>query len=347
MPPDPAPTKPSTQGLVNASTITIKPITWIWPGWLAAGKVHILGGQAGAGKSTIGFSLLAQITRGGQWPDGCSAPLGDVLIWSGEDDPSDTIVPRLLAAGGNRSRLWFPGRVPASDGRHRPFDPSMDMAGLTELVRRHSAIKVCMIDPIVSAVSGDSHNNAETRRSLQPVVDFAEATGIAVLGITHFTKGTQGKTPLDRITGSLAFGAVSRVVWGAEEGEGPDDPRKLVRIKTNIGRNGGGFTYTMQQVPVEGMSAQRVVWGAAIEGSAQALLGGGEGQKNKLEVGIELLQMILSSAGNAGVSQAEIKMISEDKDISWPTIVRARANFGDKITPFKVGQASWWRLVVD
>lgn len=339
IPEPPAP--PKLTGLVNGSTIMLKSVTWFWPGWLAAGKLQILGGQAGAGKSTIGFSLLAQFTAGGHWPDGSDIrPSGDVLIWSGEDDAADTILPRFIAAGGNRNRVWFPGRVSRPDGHSRAFDPAVDMAGLAELVQAHPEIKVVMIDPIVSAVGGDSHNNAETRKSLQPVVDFAVATGTAVLGITHFTKGTQGKTPLDRITGSLAFGAMSRVVWGAEEGETTDDPRKLVRIKSNIGRTGDGFTYTLQRVPLPRLKlpaaltgahpllaapseAQRVVWGPAIEGSAQQLLQGGEG--NKEAQAILFLQTRLS---NGAVLERDMRKLAGDEGLTDGTLKRAKKKLG-------------------
>ncbi len=317
------PGPPKVEGLINGGSIAMTRLQWLWPGWLAAGKLHILGGQAGAGKSTIGFSLLAQVSVGGLLPDNSRAPLGDVLIWSGEDDVADTILPRLVAAGGDCTRVWFPGRVSRSDGHSRAFDPAMDMAGLTELVRQHPAIKVVLIDPIVSAVGGDSHNNAETRKSLQPVVDFAVATGTAVLGITHFTKGTQGKTPLDRITGSLAFGAMSRIVWGAEEGETPEEPRKLVRIKSNIGRTGDGFTYTLQRVPVPSGEAQRVVWGSAIEGSAQQLLQGGEGNKEA-----QAVLFLQTRLGNGAVLERDMRKFADDEGLTESTLKRAKKKLG-------------------
>ena len=72
-----------------------------------------------------------------------------------------------------------------------------------------------IVDPIVSAVSGDSHKNGETRRALQPLVDLASDVNAALIGITHFSKGTSGRDPLERITGSIAFGALARVVMVA------------------------------------------------------------------------------------------------------------------------------------
>ena len=61
---------------------------WVWKYWLACSKLHVLAGPKGTGKSTIGFTLAAVITRGGQWPDRTPCPQGDVLLWSGEDEPA-------------------------------------------------------------------------------------------------------------------------------------------------------------------------------------------------------------------------------------------------------------------
>lgn len=85
--------------LTQASTIEIKAINWIWNGWLASGKFHVLGGMAGTGKSTIAVSICATISSGGLFPDGQRAEQGDVVIWTGEDDPQDTLVPKIKGYG--------------------------------------------------------------------------------------------------------------------------------------------------------------------------------------------------------------------------------------------------------
>ena len=108
LPPLPA----ETVELVNAASIKPEPVSWLWDGWLARGKLHILAGRPGCGKTTLGLGLAATLTAAGRWPDGarCHQP-GDVVIWSGEDDPADTLVPRLLAAGADLRRVHFVGSV--------------------------------------------------------------------------------------------------------------------------------------------------------------------------------------------------------------------------------------------
>ena len=200
----------------KGSEATMQKIDWLWRGWLAQGKLHVLGGQKGTGKSSIAFDLTAQITCGGEFPDGSRAPLGDVLVWSGEDDIGDTILPRMVVAGADRDRVYFIDGVIVNGLKHA-FDPAINMPGLLDAIQDLTELRVILIDPLVSASAGDSHKNSETRRGLQPLVDIAVKRNIAIIGITHFSKGTQGQDPIERITGSLAFGAIPRTLSGPQQ----------------------------------------------------------------------------------------------------------------------------------
>ena len=188
--------------LARGDTLSPEPVRWLWPGWLALGKLAILAGAPGTGKTTCALAMAATVTVGGLWPDGTRCPAGDVLIWSGEDDAADTLLPRLVAAGADRTRVFFVGDT-VEDGQRRPFDPATDTAALLAAARTLPALRFILVDPVVSAVAGDSHKNTEVRRGLQPLVDFAAAAGAALLGITHFSKGGQGMDPAQRVTGSM------------------------------------------------------------------------------------------------------------------------------------------------
>jgi len=196
----------ATVQTIQASKVKIALITWLWFGYLAKGKLHILCGRPGAGKTTLGLKLAATITTGESWPDGSESKLGNVVIWSSEDDPADTLLPRLIAAGANTDKVYFINGVTDIEGK-RAFDPASDMEPLRREIRRIGNVKLLVIDPIVSAVTGDDHKNASVRRSLQPLADLAMAEGVAVLGISHFSKNSVGRDPVDRVTGSLAYGA--------------------------------------------------------------------------------------------------------------------------------------------
>jgi len=226
---------PAIATLVKGSEIEPVPYRWLWKGWLAEGKLEILAGAVSTGKTTIAIDWAATVTCGEKWPDGTVAEAGDALVWSGEDDPEDTLLPRFLAAGGDRERIRFVKGV-VVDGRKRSFDPSTDMGALAMAAQSIPNLKMVIVDPVVLMVAGDSHKNTEVRRSLQPLAAFAAARSCVALGITHLTKGTAGRDPIERITGSLAFAAGPRLAMMAAKPLDPDQKRRVVRVKSNMGR---------------------------------------------------------------------------------------------------------------
>ncbi|MCB1611078.1 MAG: AAA family ATPase [Xanthomonadales bacterium] len=259
--------------LTEGHEITPEPISWLWQNWLALGKLHVLAGAPGTGKSTIAFQLAATITVGGRWPDGSIAPMGSVVIWSAEDDPADTIMPRLLAAGADLTRIRIL-RATEIAGEEHHFNASTDMDLLSQAITDVGGVRLLIADPIVAAVSGDGHKNADVRRSLQPLVDLASQHRIAVLGISHLSKSSGDRDPVDRVTGSIAFVALPRIVMATAKREG--ERRVLVRAKSNIGPDDGGFEYEIRVGPLEGwpsIDASWLDWGPAVSGTARQLLG--------------------------------------------------------------------------
>ncbi|MEW8548587.1 MAG: AAA family ATPase [Candidatus Thiodiazotropha sp.] len=318
--------------LIQGHTITPEPIQWLWDGWLAAGKMHIVAGVPGTGKTTISLALAASITTGGRWPDGSRAEKGDVLIWSGEDDPQDTLIPRLHACGADLSRVHFVSSV-HQEGDSRPFDPAYDVPHLRKQLETMKApIKLMIVDPIVSATSGDSHKNAETRRSLQPLVDLAQSIRCALIGITHFTKGTAGRDPLDRVTGSLAFGALARLVMVAAKN--PEDGKRVfMRAKSNIGEDHGGFHYDLEQVELPkfpGVSTSLLLWGESIDGTARELLAEAEttDDSEHKSAMAEAMNFLTDLLKEGPVLSKEIKKDVEQAGLSWATIKRAKKSLG-------------------
>ena len=264
----------STVVLTCGADLTPEPVQWLWPDWLALGKFHLLAGAPGQGKTTIAMGMAATVTIGGRWPDGSRCAAGNVLIWSGEDDYTDTLLPRLIAAGADRSRVFFVDGTRTA-GAVRPFDPSTDTRTLQEAIQQIGSVRLIVIDPVSTAVAGDSHKNTEVRRGLQPLVDLATTINAALLGITHLSKGGQGTDPAQRVIGSIAFTAVARVVLVAARVKSEDgaDKRILARSKSNIGPDNGGFEYHLAQVEaLPGIDASRIEWGQAVEGSARDLL---------------------------------------------------------------------------
>jgi len=341
----PAASAPPPDGVVLLAGDAIRPqaIDWLWPGWLAAGKLHVNAGQPGTGKTTIALALAAVLTKAGRWPDGSACRrAGNVIVWSGEDDPSDTLAPRLLAAGADMGRIRFVQGT-RTDGEVGAFDPASDMPLLLEAAMRWGDVRLLIVDPIVSAVAGDSHKGAEVRRGLQPLVDLGAKLGCAVLGISHFSKGTGGREVTERVTGSIAFGALARIVLAtAKRSEAEGGGRLLARAKSNIGADDGGIGYELEQVELAdcpGVFASRVVWGEALEGSARELLAAAETQADDDDAaGVD--GFLRSLLADGSVPAKLVKADAEGAGYVWRTVHRAADRLG--IERRKEGMRGGW-----
>lgn len=330
--------------ILPGSAYNPEQIRWLWRDWLALGKLHLLAGSPGTGKTTIALNLAAAITSGRPWPDDTGQDPGDVLIWSGEDGITDTLLPRFLAAGGDANRLHFVN-VSRDQGRERQFDPATDMVELGKAAVEIPALRLLILDPVVSAITGDSHKNTETRRGLQPVVGLAASLGCAVLGITHLSKNSSGREPLDRVTGSVAFGAVARVVLATVKAADPDAPRRLVRAKSNLGPDTGGFAYTLIGAPVPGHNfhAQGVEWGEPLEGSARELMAI-EDPEGAATAAAEAQEFLADMLAAGPVTTLELRAAANAHGHAWRTLQRIKDDLG--IVATKAGfKGTWaWRL---
>lgn len=264
-----------------AADIKPEPITWLWYGYLPKGKLTILAGVGGAGKSTVTFNFAATVTNSGLWPDGtqCEVP-GNVLIWSSEDDPADTIVPRLIAAGADLNKVHIIRGAMNEQGEILSFDPARDIPTLRSKTEAIGGASLLIVDPVVSAVAGDMHKANDVRRSLQMLVDFAASFDCCVVGISHFSKGSKGSSPAERVIGSQAFSALARIVLVCAKQE-DNTSRVLARAKSNISQDDGGYSYSLLQVVLDGgIEASRVEWGDPIEGTAREILSDVEGEQD-------------------------------------------------------------------
>jgi hypothetical protein len=331
--------------VVPGSSIVEMPITWLWDGYLPSGKLTLLAGAGGTGKSTIAFNLAATITNGGLWPDGsqCKAA-GNVLIWSSEDDPADTIKPRLMAVGANDNRYGVISGTVDERGFPDSFDAAWDMEGLHEAVARIGGISLLIIDPIITAVVGDMHKANDVRRSLQTIVDFAAECNCAVLGITHFAKGTAGKNSAERVIGSQAFAALARMVLVAGKEE-ESNRRVFTRAKSNNSIDTGGYSYTIEALTLnQGIVATRVVWGEALEGSSRSILAGVEGEKkeqrgNKID---EAREFLYNTLATGAVPVTKVKTLAKLAGISEVTLQRAKESMEIRSGKSKDGFTGIW-----
>ena len=337
--------------LICAKDIEAEQIAWLWYGWLAKNKFHLLGGIPGSGKTTTALDMAASITSGKQWPDG-SLPTetGSVIIWSGEDGIADVLKPRLQVAGADLNKVHFIGGV-SKNGEQSSFDPSKDIALLEKEIAKLGDVKLLIIDPIAYGVAGDSNKNGDVRKGLQPIVELAASTGIAVLGITHLTKGTSGNLAQERITGSVAYAALARVIMVAAAYQEPNlqATHLLCRVKSNIGPNNGGIEYSILQESLKTNSsiiASNIKWGNFLEGNSQVLIAKAEYQApekdSELSDAIKFLTDLLK---DGSLPATEIEESYEAAGYTKATIRRAQKDLGIKAikTQATGKQPSFWQ----
>jgi putative DNA primase/helicase len=170
----------------RVSDVEAKPVCWLWPTRIPRGKLTIIAGDPGLGKSQITASVAAVVTRGGRWPvDRHNCDVGDVLFLSAEDDTADTLRPRLEAAGADLNRVHviesvIAGYTGEGAQRNRLFSLQSDLEALGRTLEKLSNVVAVVIDPF-SAYLGDadSHKNAEVRSLLAPLGDLSASRNSA------------------------------------------------------------------------------------------------------------------------------------------------------------------------
>jgi hypothetical protein len=232
--------------LRSASELDAQSIKWLWRPYFPLGKLSVVAGPAGQGKSQLMTMLAGGVSTGDIHPSDLRGA-ADVVMVSAEDDPNDTIAPRLMAVGADLKRINI------LDVREADHEGSMIEAALSlpsdgAAFRRAMAkrsVKCIIIDPISSFFDAatDTHRNASVRQALSPLKALAEVTGAAVICVTHLNKNGAGGEPLDRVIESTAFTAMARSVTlfssdPADE-EGTRGSHKVFLImKSNLAKSG-------------------------------------------------------------------------------------------------------------
>ena len=335
--------------LLCAANVKPEPIFWAWRDWLPLGKFTLLAGAGGTGKTTLSIALAAAITKGSRMPD--KSPCGEegnVLIWSGEDDPSDTLVPRFMAAGADLNKVHI---INGAKNHHTneivSFDPAKDVPLLEKAIADIGGAVLLIIDPVIQAVTGDSHKSNDVRRALQAIVDLSARNNLAVIGITHFSKGGSGKSPTERVIGSEAFTSLARMVLVTSKSE--DGKRVLARTKANIANDSGGFEYDIETLEIEtGIFTSRVVWGDHIEGSAREILSDVESHDTDTKEEDEYEKFLIDLLGKDAVLVDDIRKQCTGAGVSFYGVRRKSQAMGiqkKKLPQF--GGAWTWELPDD
>jgi len=178
---------------VLLSEVAPERVRWQWEGRIARGKLNLMDGDPGTGKSAVATDMVARVSVGKTWPDGADCKAGGAVILSAEDGLADTIRPRFDAAGGDPSRVVAISTVPDAEGNERQIAIPDDLAIIEAAMERVEAVLV-VIDPLMAFLPGEvnSHRDQDVRRALAPLARLAERTGAAVVVVRHLNKASGG-----------------------------------------------------------------------------------------------------------------------------------------------------------
>lgn len=335
---------PESEGLAiyRASSVAPKPILWAWDGYFPLAKLSIIEGDPGDGKSVLTIDLAARWSTGAPMPDGSNG-VGpwDVAMISAEDDPADTLRPRLERAGANLDRVHL---IPHGATEDVPFDLVADLPALAKWIADHK-VKALFIDPLSAFMpeKTDTKEDAAVRRALQPLKALASLTGCAIIVVRHLNKSGTGKA-IYRGGGSIGYIGAARAAFLVAQHHEDPNTRVLACVKHNLARKPPALTYVIEVV--DGQPFLR--WGEALHTTAQELLDGPERARNedaeddlssKRKAREQEREFLWDILDEGPLAWSEIKALGKDAGFSEISLRRARADLGLVKVPGERGNA--------
>ena len=346
--------------LVRATDVVPRAKKWLWEGHLLRGALELLTGVPGLGKSQVQCSYVACVTKGGGWPcggKGLGEPMSVIMV-TAEDPLDQEVVPRLIAAGADLSRVHFLQYIKA-DEKQRQFLLSEDLDRIEKAVARIGDVGLITMDPITAYMGGkvDSHKVTEVRSQLGPLKDFSQKLQTAVSAVTHPAKNP-GKRAIDHFIASQAFIAAARIGHACfmemkqDEATGENKPTGRVlfthakhnpseAMRTLAYRIIGGIAIGQDQETHAVITSSHAVWEQApVDISPDAAVAAGEHKSKRegeqaevqrflrdmLATGSALQQEIMDEGNRLGFSAKQIrtaarklKVVTRKSDFQGPT----------------------------
>ena len=341
--------KDGSPTLVRMSEVKSELVEWLWPGRIALGKLTLIAGDPGLGKSFLTLDIAARVSSASSWPDSPNNIIerGGVVLLNAEDGISDTIRPRLDCAGADASQIVAIESIHVVGNlgklHTRGFDLSKDLAAIEEAIKAVDRCRLIVIDPITAYLGkADSHNNAEIRGLLAPLSDLAARHKVAVVAVTHLNKSGSGPA-IYRAMGSLAFAAAARAAWAVTKDKSNDKRRLFIPIKNNIAPNTGGLAYQITSI---GTTGANIVWEPdPVTLSADDALSTDRVEAGKPTEQDDVETWLLSYLREVPMRVSDIKQDAKNAGYSDATLRRAKAGLGVISSKEGFDSAHWlWSL---
>ena len=316
--------------VVKASEIEPKEVKWLWYPYIPFGKVTLLQGDPGDGKSKLMLSIAALLSKGEALPftDEETEPM-TIIYQTTEDDADDTVVPRFNSAGGNGENLIFI----KEDEKSLSFGDNR----IAEAIEKYHA-KLLILDPMSSYIGENcSMNNAnETRAEFNHLIAVAKNTGCAIVIIAHMNK-MRDTNPLYRTNGSIDIAGAARSILAITRTPNKEAPaeRYMVQVKSNLAPTGSAILFEVAEKGVDFISEMEMTAEEAFQSLAPKM-----GRPNDKEIKAKEFLLEMLKDGEMLSSDCEERL--EAAGFKKSTIKKAKKKAG--VISRKRGFLWYWSL---
>ena len=309
------PSKPETVKIIRMSDVELTPVEWLWKPYLPFGKLSVLQGNPGEGKTYFAMHLAAACTNGKLLPNMERMEPFNVIYQTAEDGLGDTVKPRLIEAGADLDRVLV---IDDSDVQLTLSDERIEKAIIENNAR------LVIIDPIQAYLGADVDMNRanEVRPIFMRLGQVAQRTGCAILLIGHLNKAA-GMQSLQRGLGSIDIAAAVRSVMFIGKLKHDPTMRILTHEKSSLAPPGVSLAFSLGD---EGGFR----WVGEYDITADEMLSGIEPQREtKTQQAKDLICALL--AGGKQVLSEDIDKAALERGIPGRTVRDAKRELGDAL----------------
>ena len=311
--------------LIRMSEIESQKIEWLWYPFIPYGKLTIIQGDPGDGKTTLVLNIAAKLSKGIGMDETMQIlePM-NIIYQTAEDGLADTVKPRLEAAGADCEKIVV---IDESEKSLSMVDERLEEA----IIKTNA--RLLILDPIQAYLGGgmDMNRANEARDMTKKLAALAEKYQCAIVLVGHMNKAAGNKAAY-RGLGSIDFFAVARSVLLVGRVEGEANIRAIVQIKNNLAAFGHPKAFEL--------SEDGFYWLGDYEITADEVLGGIAPKANKLEQAKRLLRELTET--NNAMQSNEIFNLAEEQGISRRTLENAKKELG--IRAKRINNSWYWEL---